>query len=240
MRRAFLAKPGWQLLAADYSQVELRVLAHLSKDHALIDAFLRDEDIHIATAAQVYGIPPSEVKPDMRRLAKVMNFGIIYGLSPHGISQQTGLDLQQGAAFIDSYLGRYPGIRDYIDSTKRCAREQGYVETALGRRRYIPELNQSNFHVRQAAERMAINMPVQGTAADIIKIAMANIHRRMKEKEVGSRMLLQVHDELIFEVPPGEMELMKKMVVELMPAALELVVPLKVELKIGPTWGDLG
>ena len=148
----------------------------------------------------------------MRRLAKVMNFGIIYGLSPHGISQQTGLDLQQGAAFIDSYLGRYPGIRDYINSTKRFAREQGYVETALGRRRYIPELNQSNFHVRQAAERMAINMPVQGTAADIIKIAMANIHRRMKEKKVGSRMLLQVHDELIFEVPPGEMELMQSLI----------------------------
>ena len=239
MRRAFLPQPGWQLLAADYSQVELRVLAHLSQDPGLLAAFQRDEDIHIATAAQVYGVSPAEVTLDMRRIAKVMNFGIIYGLSAHGIAQQTDLDVKEGAAFIESYLGRYPGISDYVEATKRHAREQGYVETVLGRRRYLPEINQSNFHVRQAAERMAINMPVQGGAADVIKIAMVRIHDRMAERDVKSRMLLQVHDELIFEVPPEEMDLMREMVQELMPSALELTVSLKVDLKSGPTWGDL-
>ena len=239
VRRAFHAEPGWQLLAADYSQVELRILAHLSQDPGLLAAFHRDEDIHLATAAQVYGIPASEVTPDMRRIAKVMNFGIIYGLSAHGIAQQTELDMHQGAAFIGSYLGKYPGIRDYVEATKRSVREQGYVETILGRRRSIPEITQPNLHVRQAAERMAINMPVQGAAADIIKIAMIRIHRRMLEQGVKSRMLLQVHDELIFEVPPEEMEVMKGLVQELMPSALELSVPLKVDLKVGPTWGDL-
>ena len=239
MRRAFLAEPGWQLLAADYSQVELRVLAHLSRDPGLLAAFQRDEDIHVATAAQVYGVSPTEVTPDMRRIAKVMNFGIIYGLSAHGIAQQTELDVKEGAAFIESYLGRYPGISDYVEATKHHAREQGYVETILGRRRYLPEIKQSNFHVRQAAERMAINMPVQGAAADVIKIAMVRIHERMTERGVKSRMLLQVHDELIFEVPPDEMDLMKETVLELMPSALELAVSLKVDLKVGPTWGDL-
>ena len=239
MRRAFLAEPGWQLLAADYSQVELRVLAHLSRDPGLLAAFQRDEDIHVATAAQVYGVSPAEVTPDMRRIAKVMNFGIIYGLSAHGIAQQTELDVKEGAAFIDSYLGRYPGISDYVEATKLHAREQGYVETILGRRRYLPEIRKSNFHVRQAAERMAINMPVQGAAADVIKIAMVRIHDRMAERGVKSRMLLQVHDELIFEVPPDEMDLMRETVLELMPSALELVVSLKVDLKVGPTWGDL-
>ena len=239
VRRAFLAEPGWQLLAADYSQVELRILAHISQDPALLEAFHRDEDIHQATAAQVYDVSPEEVTPDMRRVAKVMNFGIIYGLSAHGIAQQTDLDVHQGSAFIESYLGKYPGIREYVETTKRLAKEQGYVETILGRRRYLPEINQSNFHVRQAAERMAINMPVQGAAADIIKIAMVRIHQRMHDQGVQSRMLLQVHDELIFEVPPQEMEQLQAMVLELMPSALELAVPLKVEVKVGPTWGDL-
>ena len=253
IRRAFLAEPGWQLLAADYSQVELRVLAHLSQDPNLLAAFQRHEDIHISTAAQVYAVTPGEVTPDMRRIAKVMNFGIIYGLSAHGIAQQTDLDVKEGLAFIESYFGRYPGISSYVEETKRQARKQGYVETVLGRRRYIPEITQSNFHVRQAAERMAstnfnsrgeaermaINMPVQGTAADVIKIAMVRIHERMTDLGLQSRMLLQVHDELIFEVPIEEMTLMKEMVSELMPTALDLKVPLKIDLKTGPTWGDL-
>ena len=239
MRRAFLAQPGWQLLAADYSQVELRILAHLSQDSALLEAFRNDEDIHVATASQVYGVQATEVTADMRRLAKVMNFGIIYGLSAHGVSQQTEMDIHQATEFIESYLGRYPGIREYVEATKLRAREQGYVETILGRRRYIPKINQANYQVRQAAERMAINMPVQGTAADIIKIAMVRIHQSMREQGVQSRMLLQVHDELIFEVPPEEMGLMKALVLELMPPALDMAVPLKVELKSGPTWGDL-
>ena len=241
VRRAFLAQPGWSLLAGDYSQVELRILAHLSQDPGLLAAFQRDEDIHAATASQVYGVPLDQVTPDMRRLAKVMNFGIIYGLSAHGMAQQTDLSYEEGAAFIESYFGKYPGIRDYTEKTKQQTRERGYVETLLGRRRYLPQINQSSFNVRQAAERMAVNMPVQGTAADIIKIAMVRIHHRMGEHPdlSGSRMLLQVHDELIFEVPTEEMEPMRAMVLELMPSAMELSVPLKVEMKVGPTWGDL-
>ena len=239
VRRAFLAQPGWSLLAADYSQVELRILAHLSKDPALLEAFHRDEDIHSATASQVYGVEMGDVTPDMRRLAKVMNFGIIYGLSAHGMAQQTDLDVHQSAEFIEGYFAKYPGIRDYVEAIKQQTRESLYVETLLGRRRYLPEIASTNHNHRQAAERMAINMPVQGTAADIIKIAMIRIHQRMLEQGVASRMLLQVHDELIFEVPSKEMEPMRAMVLELMPAAMELDVPLKVELKVGPTWGDL-
>ncbi len=239
VRLAFLAQPGWSLLAADYSQVELRVLAHLSLDQGLLDAFHRDEDIHSATASQVYGVALDQVTPEMRRLAKVMNFGIIYGLSAHGMTMQTDIPYEESAAFIESYLGKYPGIRDYVEKTKQEARDKGYVETLSGRRRYLPEINHSNFQSRQAAERMAINMPVQGTAADVIKIAMVNIHKRMHDDGVRSLMMLQVHDELIFETPPEEMESMKAMLLELMPAAMELVVPLKVDLKVGPNWGAL-
>ncbi len=239
VRRAFKAEPGWSLIAADYSQIELRILAHLSQDQGLLDAFYRDEDIHAATASQVYGVPIEQVTADMRRLAKVMNFGIIYGLSAHGMSQQTNLDMQESAAFIESYFAKYPGIRFYIEEAKQQARERRYSETMLGRQRFLPEINHSNIHTRQAAERIAINMPIQGTAADIIKIAMIRIHNRMKENELEGRMLLQVHDELIFEAPPREMETIKDMILELMPSALELSVPLKVDLKMGPTWGDL-
>ncbi len=239
VRRAFKAEPGWSLIAADYSQIELRILAHLSQDQGLLDAFHRDEDIHAATASQVYGVSIEQVTADMRRLAKVMNFGIIYGLSAHGMSQQTDLDMQESAAFIESYFAKYPGIGFYTEEAKQQAREKRYSETILGRQRFLPEINHSNIHTRQAAERIAINMPIQGTAADIIKIAMIRIHNRMKESGLASRMLLQVHDELIFESPPQEMEAMKEIILELMPSALELSVPLKVDVKVGPTWGDL-
>ena len=239
VRRAFKAEPGWSLIAADYSQIELRILAHLSQDQGLLDAFHRDEDIHAATASQVHGVPIEQVTADMRRLAKVMNFGIIYGLSAHGMSQQTDLDMQESADFIESYFAKYPGIRFYIEEAKQQARERRYSETMLGRQRFLPEINHSNIHTRQAAERIAINMPIQGTAADIIKIAMIQIYNRMTESGLNSRMLIQVHDEIIFEAPPPEMETMKDMILELMPSALELSVPLKVDLKIGPTWGDL-
>lgn len=242
VRCAFVAVPGWSLLAVDYSQIELRVLAHLSGDDGLIEAFKRDEDIHAATASEVYGVSLDAVTPSMRRLAKVMNFGIIYGLSAHGMSQQTDLDFNKSTEFIEGYFRRYPGIRDYVQNLKVWARDRRYVETLSGRRRYIPEINDSNFHVRQAAERMAVNMPIQGTAADIIKVAMVRIHERMRRDShlSRSRMLLQVHDELIFEVPPDEIEAMQSMVLELMPSAMKLEVPLKVEMKLGPTWGDLG
>ena len=241
VRRAFVAQdaPRWTLLAADYSQIELRVLAHLSEDRGLVDAFLRDEDIHSATASQVYGVDMDSVTPDMRRIAKIMNFGVIYGLSAYGISQQTDLPRDEGAKFIESYFSRYPGIQDYLEATKAQARKLGYLETMCGRRRYIPEVNASNYQVRQAAERMAVNMPIQGTAADIIKLAMISIDRRMQQDSLRTRMILQVHDELIFEVPEEEMDVMRAMVLELMPAALELRVPLKVDLKTGHTWGDM-
>ena len=241
VRKAFVAQdaPRWTLLAADYSQIELRVLAHLSRDQELVDAFLRDEDIHAATASQVYGVAMDAVTADMRRIAKIMNFGVIYGLSAFGISQQTDLAPDEGARFIEGYFARYPGIQDYLEATKAQVRKVGYLETVCGRRRYIPEVNSFNYQARQAAERMAVNMPVQGTAADIIKLAMISIDERMQREKLRSRMILQVHDELIFEVPEEEMQAMRALVLELMPAALELAVPLKVDLKSGPTWGDM-
>ena len=241
VRKAFVAQdaPQRTLLAADYSQIELRVLAHLSEDKGLVDAFLRDEDIHAATASQVYGVDMDSVTPDMRRIAKIMNFGVIYGLSAYGISQQTDLPRDEGAKFIESYFSRYPGIRDYLEATKAQARKLGYLETMCGRRRYLPEVNASNYQVRQAAERMAVNMPIQGTAADIIKLAMISIDQRMQQEGLRTMMILQVHDELIFEVPEDEMEAMRGLVLELMPAALDMIVPLKVELKQGYTWGDM-
>ncbi len=241
VRKAFIAQqsPKSTLLSADYSQIELRILAHLSMDVGLVEAFLRDEDIHTATAAQVYGVPLDAVVPDMRRIAKIMNFGVIYGLSAFGIARQTGLTREEGANFIDSYFSRYPGIRDYLQRTKKLVSDNGYLETMSGRRRYLPEANSPNFQIRQAAERMAVNMPIQGTAADILKIAMVNIDQRMQREKLSSKMVLQVHDELIFDVPDIEIETMTDIVLELMPSAMNLVVPLKVDLKRGPTWGDL-
>ena len=241
VREAFITEDSsvWKLLAADYSQIELRILAHLSMDVGLVEAFLRDEDIHTATAAQVYGVPLDAVVPDMRRIAKIMNFGVIYGLSAFGIARQTGLTREEGANFIDSYFSRYPGIRDYLQRTKKLVSDNGYLETMSGRRRYLPEANSPNFQIRQAAERMAVNMPIQGTAADILKIAMVNIDQRMQREKLSSKMVLQVHDELIFDVPDIEIETMTDIVLELMPSAMNLVVPLKVDLKRGPTWGDL-
>ena len=241
VRRAFVAQdaPEWTLLAADYSQIELRVLAHLSRDPGLLDAFLRDEDIHSATASQVNNVPIDAVTSEMRRVAKVMNFGVIYGLSAFGISQQTDLAPDQGAKFIESYFSKYPGIQIYLEDAKSQARKLGYLETVSGRRRWFPEMGSSNFHIRQAAERMAVNMPIQGTAADIVKLAMVAIDREMQRRGMRSRMILQVHDELIFETPQDELDDLKAMVLELMPAALEMAVPLKVELKTGYNWGDL-
>ena len=242
VRRAFVAQdaPEWLLLAADYSQIELRILAHLSKDPGLIEAFQSGEDIHAATASSVYGVPLAEVIPDMRRVAKIMNFGVVYGLSPFGISQQTGLSAEEGRTFIDTYFSKYPGIRDYIESVKADVKRDGYAETLLGRRRYIPEINSRNFHVRGSGERMAINMPIQGTAADIVKLAMIRVQERMDALALRSMMIVQVHDELIFETPKDELGQMKQVVMELMPTSMELAVPLDVELKTGNNWGDMG
>ncbi len=241
VRRAFVAEnvPEWTLVSADYSQIELRVLAHLSQDAALLEAFNRGEDIHSATGALMYDVPIENVTSDMRRISKVLNFGVIYGLSPFGISQQTEFSPDEGQKFIDNYFSKYPGIRDYLDSVKQQAREDGYVSTPLGRRRYIPEIHASNFNVRQGAERAAVNMPIQGGAADIMKLAMIKVHKKLNESGLRTRLLLQVHDELMFEAPMDEVDAVTDLALEEMSNAMDMSVPLKVDVKTGHNWGDL-
>jgi DNA polymerase I len=239
IRQAFIAPPGCYLLGADYSQIDLRSLAHLSHDKGLLDAFNRDEDIHSATASQLFGVRLSEITPDMRRLAKTVNFGVIYGMSSYGLEQATELSREEAAKFIVTYFEKYPGVKQYMESTKQQARDINYVQTLLGRRRHIPEVRSANRQIREAAERMAINMPVQGTSADIIKVAMLYMHREMKKLGLKSKMLLQVHDELVFEVPEEELGEMKKLVPDIMASALPLTVPLKVDTKVGSNWGEM-
>ena len=192
-----------------------------------------------STAALVYSVPLDEVTSDMRRLAKVLNFGVIYGLSPFGIAQQTELTVEEGAQFIETYLGAYPQVRHYIEETVHRARTDKYVETLLGRRRYIPEITSSNRNIRQAAERIAINMPVQGTAADIIKAAMVDVQKRLEDEGMASKMLLQVHDELVFETPQHEQDALVGVLEEIMPRELHLVVPVEIEIRTGYSWGEL-
>ena len=241
VRNAFVAEgaPDWLLMAADYSQIDLRVLAHISQDAALMLAFQRGEDIHASTACQVFGVAMDQVTPEMRRIAKIINFGIIYGISGFGLASRTELSQEEANAFIEGYFEKYPRVKEYMEVTKRQAREQGYVETVLGRRRYFPEIRSSNYQVRMAAERMAINMPIQGTSAEITKLAMIQIQQRMDQQAMHSKMLLQVHDELIFEVPKDELEDMASLSQEIMPKALELTVPLKVDVKTGINWGEM-
>ncbi len=239
IRHAFIAPPGYYLLAGDYSQIDLRALAHLSRDSGLLRAFGHNEDIHNATAARLFGVSVKEVTPDMRRLAKTVNFGVIYGMSDYGLEQATELTRQEAAQFIASYFEKYPGVKGYLDSIKEEARKKGFVQTLLGRKRFIPEINSTNRQVRESAERMAINMPVQGTSADIIKVAMVNLHREIASRNLGSKMLLQVHDELILEVPGDEMEIMQKLVPQVMSTALVLSIPLKVDIKTGNNWGEM-
>ncbi|MBA7604054.1 DNA polymerase I [subsurface metagenome] len=239
IRQAFIAPSGSYLLAGDYSQIDLRSLAHLSQDPGLLSAFHQDEDIHAATAAQLFGVDASQVTPDMRRLAKTVNFGVIYGMSEYGLEQATELSREEAAQFIAAYFEKYPGVKQYLESTKQQARETGYVQTILGRRRFIPEINSSNRQLREAAERMAINMPVQGTSADIIKVAMINLYREMEKQRLKSKMLLQVHDELVFEVPKGELKTIRALASEVMSTALKLSVPLKVDTKMGSNWGEM-
>ena len=241
VRKAFVADgaPDWLLFSADYSQIELRVLAHISQDPGLLEAFQRGEDIHSSTASLMFEVPLNEVNAEQRRIAKVLNFGVIYGLSPHGISQQTGFSREEGASFIENYFSKYPGINDYLEQVKVKARTDQYVETLLGRRRYLPDINSPNFNVRGGAERMAINMPIQGTAADIMKLAMIKVQNRLDEEGLQTKMLLQVHDELVFETPKEEMSALKDLVFDEMPAAMDLDVTLKVDAKWGQPWGDM-
>ncbi len=238
VRRAFVADSDCQLFSADYSQIELRVLAHMSQDPSLLEAFRRGEDIHAATASQMFNVPINAVDAEQRRIAKVLNFGVIYGLGPYGISQQTGFSREEGRQFIDTYLSRYPGINGYLEAVKQQTRDTMYAQTLLGRRRYLPDIQSTNHNTRAAAERMAINMPIQGTAADIMKIAMINVRARMINERMRSKMILQVHDELVFEVPHDEMDTMTALVLDEMPAALDLDVTLKVDVKSGYSWGD--
>ncbi|MFH1486264.1 MAG: DNA polymerase I, partial [Chloroflexota bacterium] len=228
-----------RLLASDYSQIDLRALAHLSQDPGLLAAFAHDEDIHAATASQVFGVSIDKVTSDMRRVAKTVNFGVIYGMSDYGLSQGIGLSRHEAAEFISAYFEKYRGVKEYLEATKRQARELGYVQTVLGRRRYIPEIHSPNAQIRAAAERMAINMPVQGTSADIVKLAMIDLQREMDHRGLRSKMILQIHDELLFEVPEEELAEMEALARERMPKALELSVPLKVDTKVGRNWGEM-
>ncbi len=239
VRQAFIASPGWVLLSADYSQVELRILAHLSQDPGLLEDFRRGEDIHASTAATLFGIPVSQVTPEQRRMAKTVNFGLMYGMSDYGLAQRLGIDQKEAAQFIATYFRRYAGVRRYLEETIRRGRELGYVSTVLGRRRYIPELRSSNRNVRMAAEREAVNTPIQGTAADIIKIAMVRLYRALQARHLRSRMILQVHDELVLEVPEAEVEVVVPLVKEVMEGAYRLDAPLQVEVHTGPNWGAL-
>jgi len=239
IRQAFIpGEPDWRLLTADYSQIELRVLAHMSKDEGLIDAFREGEDIHARAAAEVFGVPMDQVDSQLRDRAKAINFGIIYGISSFGLAKGTGLSRAEAQDYIDRYFARYPGVKRYIDETIKEGREKGYVATLFGRRRYLPELHSKNWTQRQFAERMAMNAPIQGTAADIMKIAMIGIYREMNERGLQARMLLQVHDELVFEVPPGEVDELAGLVREVMEDSLHLAVPLVVDIQVGENWRD--
>ena len=238
IREAFTAGPGNLILSADYSQIELRVMAHMSEDPILIESFKKGEDIHARTAAEVFGIMPGLVTSEMRRMAKVVNFGIIYGMSPFGLSKDLGISQKDAKRYIDSYFEHYKGVSSFIEKTILEAKEKGYVRTLLGRKRPIPELSGKEVALRQFGERTAINTPIQGTAADIIKLAMINISNRLKNENLKSLMILQVHDELVFEVPEGELEIMKLLVCEEMEGVMELKVPLKVDIGVGKNWSE--
>ncbi|WP_096202718.1 DNA polymerase I [Bacillus sp. FJAT-45350] len=239
IRHAFVAeKKDWVILAADYSQVELRVLAHISGDEKLLEAFNKDMDVHTKTAMDVFHVAKDEVTSLMRRSAKAVNFGIVYGISDYGLSQSLNITRKEAGQFIERYLDSYPRVKEYMEKIVDTAREQGYVTTLLNRRRYLPEITSRNFNLRSFAERTAMNTPIQGTAADIIKKAMVDMAMRMEEEGLESRLLLQVHDELIFEVPEHEISVMEKLVPEVMEQAVKLDVPLKADVSVGQTWYD--
>lgn len=239
IRKAFVpSEKGWLMLAADYSQIELRVLAHISKDEQLIKAFNEGLDVHTKTAMDVFHVNEDEVTSMMRRSAKAVNFGIVYGISDYGLSQSLGITRKEAAEFIDRYLASFPGVKDYMHSIIEVAREQGFVSTMLNRRRFLPEITSRNFNLRSFAERTAMNTPIQGTAADIIKKAMVNMAERINKEGMKTRLLLQVHDELIFEAPKEEIETLKKIVPDVMENAIELSVPLKVDYSYGDSWYD--
>jgi DNA polymerase-1 len=237
IRKAFVPRSGeFLLLSADYSQIELRIIAALSREPALLEAFRSGEDIHTATAARVFGVLPGLVTPEMRRKAKMVNFGIAYGISAFGLSQRLGIPRKEAAEIITNYFGQFPGIRGFMDDTIAFARKHGYVETVTGRRRYIRDISSANNTVRGSAERNAINAPIQGTAADMIKLAMISIYRELRRRNFKTRMLLQVHDELVFDLYRPEEKEVRALVEEMMKAAIALEVTMAVETGVGETW----
>ena len=238
VRQAFIAAPGCKMVAADYSQIELRIMAHLSEDPSLLKAFAEGQDIHRATAAEVFAAPTDQVTADMRRSAKAINFGLIYGMSAFGLARQLNIGRKQAAEYIELYFQRYPGVQSYMNNIRHTAAEQGYVETAFGRRLYLPEINARNGMRRQAAERTAINAPMQGTAADIIKLAMIHVDDWLQNSDLQSQMIMQVHDELVLEVPESELEAVKQGLNDLMANAASLLVPLVVDVGVGDNWDE--
>lgn len=237
IRKAFVpSHEDWVIFSSDYSQIELRVLAHISGDKHMQEAFNNHEDIHTSTAMKVYNVAKEEVTSNMRRNAKAVNFGIVYGISDYGLSQNLNISRPEAKNFIDTYLENYPGVQAYMKDVVEKAKEDGYVETLFNRRRYLPDLKSKNFNVRSFAERNAMNTPIQGTAADIIKIAMVKMDEALKEHKLKANLLLQIHDELVFEVPKDEIETLEKLVTEIMGSAAQLDVPLEIESNYGATW----
>lgn len=238
IRRAFVPRNGWHLVSADYSQIELRILAHCSEDQILIQAFMEDEDIHMRTAAEVFQVFPSFITPELRQQAKAINFGIIYGMSPFGLSKQLDISRKMANTYITNYFARYKGVKQFVDSTIENVGKTGRTSTLLGRIRLLPDINSPNKNVRRFAERTAINTPIQGSAADLIKVAMIKVDQAFREKKLKSAMLLSVHDELIFEVPPDELSMVKQLVKKIMEGVWELKVPLKVNVACGKNWAE--
>lgn len=237
IRKAFIPRDSNHLIvSADYSQIELRIMAHMSEDFNMMDAFRNNADIHTATAAKIYNVPVEEVTREMRNNAKTANFGIIYGISAFGLSQRLKIPRKEASQLIEGYFATFPGVKTYMEMSIQAGKSLGYVKTLFGRRRHLPDIVSANATVRSMAERNAINSPIQGTAADIIKMAMINIHKSLKQNNLKTEMILQVHDELVFDVPAEELEIVKKLVKEEMENAVELKVPLLVEVGEGKNW----
>ncbi|MDY6954554.1 MAG: DNA polymerase, partial [Thermodesulfobacteriota bacterium] len=239
IRAAFLPRQGWAMLSADYSQIELRLLAHYSQDPILVEAFQEDEDIHTRTAAEVFQLFPSMITREMRRQAKVINFGIIYGMGPFRLANELGISNKMARTYIDHYFETYKGVKRFTAETIEEARKAKRVTTLLGRHRWLPDIASPNRTARESAERTAVNTPLQGTAADLIKVAMIRIHEALDRQGLQAKMLLQVHDELVFEVPPEELERLRELVTSLMEGVYPLRVPLKVDIQVGQNWAEV-
>ena len=236
MREAFIAPPGSVIASADYSQIELRIMAHLSDDEALLKAFHEGVDVHKATAAEIFGLSPDEISSEQRRYAKVINFGLIYGMSAFGLAKALGIDNTAAKNYIDRYFQRFSGVKRYMEETRAMAKQMGFVQTVFGRRLYLPEINSPNGPRRSGAERAAINAPMQGTAADLIKMSMVSVQNTLDQESRATKMIMQVHDELVFEVPVDEVDWLREAIPRLMAGVASLKVPLLAELGVGPNW----